>query len=175
MACQDNVCIPDCKALGCLGVPSVPGGDCKAPRTAGRLPVSQGIVLAGNTATAANEEPPGGEADDCPDAAQEQLVTLFLTTGDTLSVELIPMDPLFAATLKIRSGQGCVEGVVPPLLGCSAGGGDGEPESLEVTTDGDVWVTVVVDGAVGGKGPHDFGFYLLKLDLECAREGCCCL
>jgi len=141
----------------------------------GRRPLNKGLVLAGNTATAANEEPPGGEADDCPDAAQEQLVTLFLTTGDTLSVELIPMDPLFDATLKLRSGKGCVEGEVPLLLACSAGDGDGEPESLAMTADNDAWVTVVVDGAAGGKGPHDFGFYLLKLDLECARQGCCCL
>jgi hypothetical protein len=105
-----------------------------------------------------------------------QVVSIYLTAGDRLSALLTPMDSLFDATLQVRSGDGCsIDAPPAQLLSCSSASGDGGPETLDVTAQADGWVTVVIGGVASGREPHDFGFYLLDLELECAREGCCCL
>ncbi len=174
MTCKDGECIPDCVAQGCHGLPLFPGQDCESPPAVGRIFLHEGVILAGNTAASPGFQDSAGTGSSCPDSAQEQLVVVYLVAGDTLSARLAPMDPKFDATLKLRSGKGCAD-ALPELLSCSPGGGDGGLEELVHTASQDGWVTVIVDGAQADKAAHDFGFYLLELDLACSAEGCCCL
>jgi hypothetical protein len=172
--CENDVCVPDCLAQGCVTDNNPDGEDCAHAKIVGRLDAINLVTYSGDTTGDGDDDDLSTNDSDCWDAKYDNFFRIYLIAGDQLDADLYGLEWEFDAMMKLYSGTDCADNGENDLISCTNDGGDGNDESLTYVAPADGWYTLVVDGRSAFSNEEDYGYYDLDIVLTCVDTNCCC-